>query len=406
MRNINMLGMLDMKGNETIRRVYGVDGIAPTLTTSQGGHRQPKILVSGSESMELLETNDFFCGAGGLGIGFKQAGFKIAGAWDYDKFAIEAYKHNVGDHAKQADITEMTWRDVTRADMWTFGFPCVTFSVAGLKMGMIFECTKCGYEETFEGELIIDGKTGCTKCGSYSKPKDPRGLLFFEVMRLLKETEMNNPDNMPKMIMAENVKGVRPYLDVIEGEYKKRGYKMYAVLYNSKFWGVPQNRERYFIMGVHESIDKEFIFPEQQELYVPRLSSILETDVDSKYYISDEKAARVIEEAKQKVEVGKAHACLTPDRPKRQNGPRAKANEMEMFTLTAQDRHGVITTSEEGGYSVRKLTPREYARLQGFPEDFEIVVSDSQAYKQFGNAVTVTVSRSLAERVKMFLQSL
>ena len=166
--------------------------------------------------------------------------------------------------------------------------------------------------------------------------------------------------------------------------------------------GVPQSRERYFVVGVHESIEKEFVFPEQQELYAPKLSTVLETDVDDKFLVPEDRARNVIEEAKSKVELQGVHACLTPARPKRQNGPRAKSVEKEMFTLTAQDRHGVITED----FKVRKLTPREYARLQAFPESYEIVVSDSQAYKQFGNAVTTTVSQAIAERIRMFLLSL
>lgn len=420
MTKIKMIGLLDIKGMDNARRVYDPSGIAPTLTTSQGGNRQPKILVGGGEVSEIkvighldapgwydkqkrvydtsgvsptvqaaagtagnqqtkvllnggeglktLKTNDLFCGAGGVGIAFQQAGFEIAGAWDFDKYAVQSYKHNVGDHVQQADISQMTFEDMPKADVWTFGFPCQDLSVAGKQAGL------------FEGK---------------------RSGLFFEVMRLLDETIENDINNLPSIIMAENVKGLKPYLEVLEQEYKQRGYKMYYTLYNSKYWGVPQNRERYFVVGIHESIDKEFVFPIQQEYYIPRLSTVLESEVDEKYYISDEKAAKVIEEAAQKIELKDTHACLTPDRPKRQNGPRAKADELESHTLTAQDRHGVIENMR-----VRKLLPIEYKRLQGFPEGYEIVVSDSQAYKQFGNAVSVPVVKAIAERMRMFLLSL
>ena len=393
-----------------------------------------------------MKVNDFFCGAGGMGLGFKYAGFRLAGAWDFDKYAVESYRHNVSPIVKQADITQMTWDEIPYADVWTFGFPCQDISVAGKQAGM------------------VKGKT--------------RSGLFYEVMRLLEETETHSPDRLPTVILAENVKAVKKYLPEIEKEYKARGYRMYATLYNSKYWGVPQNRERYFMIGIHESIEEEFVFPEQQTDFIPKLSSVLEDEVDEKYYIDNEKAKKVIEQAKKRVEIKGIHACITPDRVnKRQNGRRAKAAEEEMFTLTAQDRHGVIdvvgrldikgqdnirrvynpegiaptlTTSEGGNrqpkileiifdtnqgaefkdfadqsqcllardykgfgnqamnavidrFRVRRLTPREYARLQGFPDSYKQVVSNTQFYKQMGNAVTVNVAQAIATKIKEFL---
>lgn len=175
--------------------------------------------------MSDFTVNDFFCGAGGMGLGFKQAGFRLAGAWDFDKWAVESYGNNVSPKVKQEDITQMNWRDVPYADVWTFGFPCQDVSVAGKRTGM------------------IKGKT--------------RSGLFYEVMRLLDEMKKFNPDNLPKIILAENVKGIRKYLPTIEEEYKARGYKTYYTLYNSKYFGVPQNRERYFIIGIHHRLSRE-----------------------------------------------------------------------------------------------------------------------------------------------------
>lgn len=150
--------------------------------------------------------------------------------------------------------------------------------------------------------------------------------------------------------MAENVKALRPYLPILEAEYAKRGYRTYYTMYNSKFWGVPQNRERYFVVGVRDDLKGDFIFPDEQHEDVPKLSSILETEVDEKFYISDDKAKVIIEQALNKLKtLGDCHATITPDRiNKRQNGPRAKENEKEMFTLTAQDLHGVIIDDTYG----------------------------------------------------------
>lgn len=92
-------------------------------------------------------VNDFFCGCGGMGVGFLNAGYKIAGAWDFDKYAVQSYDHNVGHHVKQADIKEMTWQDVPFAHVWAFGFPCQDLSVAGKQAGLLLKCQDCDSEK-------------------------------------------------------------------------------------------------------------------------------------------------------------------------------------------------------------------------------------------------------------------
>jgi DNA (cytosine-5)-methyltransferase 1 len=410
MSEIKVVGRIEWGGIDMRKRVYGVDGIAPTLDTCQGGKKQVKILDEGLEiGMKTLKVNDLFCGAGGMGLGFKNAGFEIAGAWDFDKYAVQSYGHNVGDHVKQADISQMKADELPPADVWTFGFPCQDLSVAGKKAGMELKCSDCGHEFKIGGDggfvpsidqiLMFNNKKFCPKCESLNIKASNRSGLFFEVMRLLDETE-----NKPKIIIAENVKGLKPYLGVLEEEYTKRGYKMYYTLYNSKFWGVPQNRERYFVVGVHESIQKEFIFPTQQEYYIPRLLTILEPVVDEKYYIDEEKATNVIKQAREKVKVEQIGFAM-----------RGRYNQDGSISQQVEFRKDDVTSTLTGvqkdnmlleNLRVRKLTPREYARLQGFPESFEFVVSDSQLYKQFGNAVTVNVAQAIAERIKMFLLSL
>lgn len=313
--------------------------------------------------MKQLTVNDLFCGAGGMGVGFKQAGFDIAGAWDFDKYAVQSYKHNVGDHVKQLSILDMTHEDMPNADVWTFGFPCQDLSLAGKQAGL------------FEGK---------------------RSGLFFEVMRLLDETIEHDVDKSPKIIMAENVKGLKPYLETLENEYKKRGYKMFYALYNSKYWGVPQNRERYFVCGVQESVVTDFVFPTQQELYIPRIFDITEKNVNEKYTLSDRLWGGHLRRKKEHREKGNGFGYML-------------YNENDTYTGTLSARYykdGSEILLEQKGRNPRKLTPREAARLQGFPDSYEIVVSDSQAYKQFGNAVTVNVAQAIAERIKMFLLSL
>jgi DNA (cytosine-5)-methyltransferase 1 len=488
-----------------------------------------------------LTLNDLFCGAGGLGLGFKNAGWKIVGSWDWDKWAVKSYAHNVEAHVQQADISQMVWSDLPKATAWSFGFPCQDLSVAGNQAGMIVMCNDCS---TAFNMRNMDNRT-CPQCSSPNLKAATRSGLFFEVMRLLQETREKAPDQLPAFILAENVKGLRPYLPVLEEEYKAIGYKMYVQLYNSKYWGVPQSRERYYVVGVREDLDIEFEHPVQQAEYIPLLSSVLESNVPEKYYMPDEKAAKIIEQAMLRVnDLKGVHATLTPDRiERRQNGRRSRESEEPMFTLTAQDIHGVIeelqtvytdkdgcayccdanyakgtspgdvgsgrrtqiiedkpdtfmremmrliqstemapyeevaaalselsrrsmehlsvlkeindlreealgkepqiemmglleikgkdqirrvydpcglspTLTAVGGghhevktfdysrFRVRKLTPREYARLQGFPESYEFVCSNSQLYRQFGNAVTVNVAEAVARQLRITLEGI
>lgn len=146
------------------------------------------------------------------------------------------------------------------------------------------------------------------------------------------------------MLVAENVKALRKVLPVLEAEYRKAGYRCNAQLFNSKYWGVPQNRERYIVVGTLASLPDTYKYPEEQHDFIPKLSTILENDVPETFYVADEKARKIIDQARQRLSgMGTVHATITPDREnKRQNGRRAKEDEEPMFTLTAQDLHGVI----------------------------------------------------------------
>ncbi|WHY01860.1 DNA cytosine methyltransferase [Neobacillus sp. DY30] len=264
------------------------------------------------------KVNSFFCGAGGFDLGFIRAGYDVAGAWDFDEYAVQSYRHNIGDHVQKADVSKMKGEDIPKTNGWLFGFPCQDISSAGRQSGMIKGVTRSG--------------------------------LFYEVMRLLGEVE-----EKPEWILAENVKGVSKLSSIIQEEYSKVGYTLVSPqLYNTKFWRLPQKRERYFLLGIRKDVRKSFNFPEQSTEFIPELGSVLETEVDKKYHINAQKSAEII---------GHADGC----------------------DLTK--------------YYVRKLTPREFARLQGFPESYEQVVSDSQFYKQMGNAVSVNVAYAIAKAI-------
>lgn len=324
----------------------------------------------------MLRVNDFFCGAGGMGLGFKEAGFEIAGAWDFDAEAVATYAENVGDHVGLLDITKMKWSDVPAADVWTYGFPCQDLSKAGNMAG------------------IHEGK---------------RSRLFFEVMRLLDETAENNPSNMPPVIMAENVEQLRKYIPVLEEEYQKRGYKCYYRLFTSKYWGVPQNRKRYFVVGVRDDIDAEFEFPEESEQIATTLADILEpeTEVDPALYVDYEtKFPELIYSCpgdflivKQATKRGFDYAF--PGDAINVAFPTSKTRRGRVGRQVAQT---ILTGREQcvvlDDLRIRYLTTRETARLQGFPDSYRF---GKGAQKQLGNAVTVNVARALADQIKSFL---
>ncbi len=471
--------------------------------------------------MKRAKVNDFFCGCGGMGLAFKQAGYVIAGAWDFDRHAI-ATRQNVDSIAQQIDIRQMKCSDIPKANVWAFGFPCQDLSVAGKQSGFVLKCNDCGAE--FKVTESTDSESfRCEKCGSSSLTAQTRSAMFFEIMRLLQETKNSASEKMPEVLVAENVKGLKRYIPVLMQELRKNGYVGHIELYNSKYFGVAQNRERYYVVATRADLPDTIKMPSKQEdNSVPKLSEFLDDEVDERYYVSDEKAQAIVDQALERLaKLEDVHAALTPDRlKKRQNGPRAKENEAEMFTLTAQDVHGVIVqiprgnnngnihdisptltscaweqnnflvmekaiceetgllspngvgkTLRVGGgsslskkhnyqhilvraknvlpiavsnhatkfegfadvspcllardykgfgnqnmaaiidlkkYRVRKLTPMECGRLQAFPVDdgWTQVVSNSQAYKQYGNAVTVTVARSVAETVKKYLDEI
>lgn len=322
------------------------------------------------------KVNDFFCGAGGVGLGFMQAGYDVVWACDFDKYAVETYKHNVGDHVVQADIKKLAAEDIPHADVWAFGFPCQDLSVAGKQKGFRFVCKDCGEEWGYDSDEHQDG-IKCPKCSSENYQAASRSGMFFEMMRLLDETVNSRPADIPKALFVENVKGLKPYIPALEAELTKRGYTAHIQMFNSKYWGVPQSRERFFIVGLLDEV-KGFSFPEEQHETVPKLSTILEKNVDEKYYIADEKAQTIIKQALEKLEtLGKVHATLTPDREnKRQNGPRAKEDEREMFTITAQDIHGVIIDDTYGFGEIPRVYQEAAPTLRSSRQGLKVVVDE------------------------------
>ncbi|MDV6040537.1 DNA (cytosine-5-)-methyltransferase [Bacillus sp. SM-B1] len=356
---------------------------------------------------------DLFAGIGGFRMGMEQAGHKCLGYVEWDKFARKSYEaiHNTKGEWTAHDITTVTDDDLRlfrgTVDVICGGFPCQAFSIAGKRLG---------FAET-------------------------RGTLFFEIARFAKEIQ-------PQYLFLENVKGLLNHdggntFRTIISTLDELGYDAEWQVLNSKDFGVPQNRERVFIVGHSRRHSRREVFPIRRsctETSIEMMGSTQpegSTRLGTRDRVYDPQgimatlSATDYKQPKQIIVKGNVNPSgngmngqvydskglaptlttnkgegpkivipvLTPDRAeKRQNGRRFKEPGEPMFTLTAQDRHGVYD-----GYRIRKLTPKECWRLQGFPDwafdRAREVNSDSQLYKQAGNSVTVNVIHAIAERL-------
>lgn len=298
---------------------------------------------------------DLFAGIGGTRLGFQLHG-SVATVFssEWDKFAQKTYEANFGE-TPAGDITKIDEKAIPDHDILVAGFPCQAFSQAGKKLGF----------------------------------EDTRGTLFFDVARILKEKR-------PRALLLENVKNLKSHdkgntFTIIVRTLRELGYVVFHKVLSAKDFGVPQNRERIYIVGFHRdylknSIDFSFPEPTGQET---RLGDILETDVDPKYIISDK--------------MWEWHQRRKQEQLARGNGfgySLFDANSPYANTISARyGKDGNEILIAQDGKNPRKLTPREAARLQGFPDDFIIPVSDTQAYKQFGNSVAVPVVYAIAGNI-------
>ena len=297
---------------------------------------------------------DLFAGVGGIRIPFEELGGDCVFSSEWDKFSQQTYEANFGE-IPHGDITEIDAKDIPKHDLLVGGFPCQAFSQAGLKKGF----------------------------------KDTRGTMFFEIARILDH-------HKPKAILLENVKGLRGHdkgntFKTIISILNELGYQtLESTVLNAKHFGLPQNRERIFIVGFKKHVN--FQFP-QPPMIDTRLGDILDKKIPDKYTISDrlwEGAQRRKEKYKKKG-YGFGYSLF---------------NKESKYTSTISARYykdGAEIWIDQGKKNPRKLTPNEARKLQGFPEGFIIPVSDGQAYKQFGNAVPVPVIRAIAERMVEFI---
>ena len=298
---------------------------------------------------------DLFAGIGGTRLGFHLTGrVRPIFSSEIDKFSVKTYEANFGD-TPAGDIRQIDAEEVPEHDILVGGFPCQAFSRAGLRLGF----------------------------------EDTRGTLFFEIARIMKAKK-------PKAFLLENVKNLLSHdkghtIEVIKNTLADLGYHVEILMYSAKDFGVPQHRERVYLVGfLKDKVPNYDAF----EAPVPPCTSvsvgdILEKDTDEKYTISDALWAGHQRRRRKNIAKGNGFGFGLVD-----------AESPYTNTIPARyykDGKEILVRQE--GKNPRKLTPRECARLQGFPENYIIPVSDTQAYKQFGNSVAVPVIHAIADNM-------
>lgn len=316
--------------------------------------------------MKKLKCASFFAGVGGIDKGFENTGFfKTVYANEIDPYPVKTYELNFDVKVDCNDINNVSAKSIPDFDVMLAGFPCQAFSIAGYRQG-------------FEDEK-------------------GRGILFFELMRIIKEKQ-------PKIVFLENVKNLVGHdsgntFRVITRELEEEGYYIkFSVLNAMEYGNVPQNRERIYIIAFKdEEVYRKFCFPMPVKL-TTKLSDIIdfETKKDEKYYYTKGKYK------------GEIYEKLTE----------AMDDENAIYQwrrkYVRKNKSGVVPTltanQGEGGHNVcliktkdgiRKMTPKECFNTQGFPKDFKLPcdMSDARLYKQAGNSVCVSVIQKIAQNI-------
>jgi len=331
---------------------------------------------------------DLFAGIGGIRIAFEKFGGECVFSSEINENSIKTYEENFGE-TPFGDITKINSEDIPDFDILAGGFPCQAFSIAGKRLGF----------------------------------EDTRGTLFFEVARIIK-------DKNPKAFLLENVKGLVNHkngetlatiLNILKNDLKY--YVPDPEVLNAKYFGVPQNRERIIIVGFRKDIcDKNFIFPKEKEISI-KLKDILEEKVDLKYFIS-RKYLKTLEEHKKRhakkgngfgYEIldknGVSNAIVVGGMGKERNliidKKSLRIDALKKLNLEIENNNKKNNDEKDislpkriiNELQVRKLTPVEWSKLQGFPDDFKIIVKDTYAYEQFGNSVAVPMIIAVAEKI-------
>jgi len=312
---------------------------------------------------------DLFAGIGGIRLAFERAGAECAFSSEWDKFAQKTYAANYGEKPA-GDIRALSAADIPDFDILAAGFPCQPFSISGVS-----KRNSLGRKNGFACE--------------------DQGNLFFEIVRLIEEKAAEPGDQRPRALLLENVKNLTGHdkgntWKVIASTLDDLGYEVSAKVLDARHY-VPQHRERIIIVGFRRDLypGKVFEFPSAPKK-TPRIADILEPTVDDRYTLSDHlwKYLQDYAEKHRKAGNGFGFGLVDP------------ASDTTTRTLSARyHKDGSEILIKQEGKNPRRLTPRECARLQGFPDTFKIEVSDTQAYRQFGNSVAVPMVAAVARKL-------
>jgi DNA (cytosine-5)-methyltransferase 1 len=316
------------------------------------------------EDMDGLKFIDLFAGIGGTRIAFEQAGCECVFSSESDKYAQQTYKANFKE-LPFGDITQIPSSEIPDHDILVAGFPCQPFSLSG-----------------------VSKKNALNRPHGFDDPT--QGNMFFEIERILR-------DRKPRAFLLENVKNLKSHdggktFQVIRDILtNKLGYDIHPVVIDAVSY-VPQHRERIYIVGFKDPVN--FDPPHTNGEIKPKCRNILDDYVDPKYTISDHLWNYLQDYARKHKAKG--------------NGFGYGFADLDGHTRTLSARYhkdGSEILIPQNGSNPRRLTPRECSRLMGFPADFLIPVSDTQAYRQFGNSVVVPLVHAIAEKMLSSLNS-
>lgn len=325
----------------------------------------------------MFRSIDLFAGIGGIRLGFDDAfknNIKTVFVSEWDKYAQKTYRANFADNFDIAgDITKIEASHIPAFDICLAGFPCQAFSLAGKHMG---------FEDDYKGIC--------------------RGTLFQDVVRICEY-------HKPKVIFCENVKGLTIHdkgrtFKVITKAFEQIGYTVFHKILNSKDFGVPQNRERIYIVCFRNDICvSQFNFPKGNGLKACIRDIMEQAPISPKYYLSDT-YVETLRRHKARHEAA-GHGFGYEIRPLDSIAGAIVCGGMgrERNLLIDHREHSMIPETRIKGSinkeDIRKMTPREWARLQGFPDDYKLILADTHLYKQFGNSVTVNVISAIAKEI-------
>jgi len=333
--------------------------------------------------MSYYKFIDLFAGIGGIRLGFEQA-FKNSETVfvsEWDEYAQKTYKLNF-ENPKEifGDITKIDERKIPPFDICLAGFPCQAFSLAGQRKG---------FEDNYKGIC--------------------RGTLFLDVARICEF-------HKPKVIFCENVKGLTIHdkgrtFKIIKSTFENLGYTVFSQILNSRDFGVPQNRERIYIVCFRKDLQIEnFKFPKPTDSTKVIRDIMEENPVSAKYYLSDVYIETLKRHKARHEALGHGFGYEIRDLDSVAGAIVCGGMGRERNLIVDKRQKNLTPITHIKGNvntdGIRKMTPREWARLQGFPDTFKLVLADTHLYKQFGNSVSVPVIAAIAKEIKKKLAEL